>query len=405
VNIRPFRISIPPSEILNLKRRLEQTRWSPEILQAGWNLGMDSRFLRSFVGYWLNEFDWNTVEAALNAVPQFEAVCEAGSIHFVHLKTAQKNALPIVLTHGWPSTFAEFLKLGEMLANPANDGGPTAPAFNVVIPSLPGFAFSSAPTILGTNSLTIAAQWAELMQALGYPRFIAHGGDLGAGVSTALGLRHSDRLLGIHLNFIPGSFQPHIAHREGLTAEEVDFMARRAAWLEQEGGYSHVQATKPDVLGPALNDSPVGLAAWILDKFRCWSDCEGNLGRRFTQDELLTNISLYWFTRSMPAAIRIYWEGRQRPLTFSAEERVNVPVAVAHFRREIPIPPRSYVERGYNVVRWTEFERGGHFAALEEPEVLAQDIRAFATTLRPVPDPSNVPNREGDKREDRVHRA
>ena len=153
-----------------------------------------------------------------------------------------------------------------------------------------------------------------------------------------------------------------------------------------------MQATKPDVLGPALNDSPAGLAAWILDEERCWSDCEGDLGRRFTQDELLTNISLYWFTRSMPAAIRIYWEGRQRPLTFSAGERVNIPVAVAHFRREIPIPPRSYVERGYNVVRWTEFEHGGHFAAVEEPEALAQDIQAFAMTLRPVPDPSSVAN-------------
>lgn len=385
MNIRPFRISIPSSEILDLKRRLQQTRWSPEIPQAGWNLGMDSGFLRSFVDYWLNGFDWNTVEAALNAVPQFEAVCEAGSIHFVHLKAAHKSALPIVLTHGWPSTFAEFLKLGEMLANPTTDGDTSAPSFNVVIPSLPGFGFSSAPTNLGTNSLTIADQWAELMQALGYPRFIAHGGDLGAGVSTALGLRHSDRLLGIHLNFIPGSFQPHIGHSTGLTAEEAAFMARRAAWYEQEGGYSHVQATKPDVLGPALNDSPVGLAAWILDKFRSWSDCEGHLGRRFTQDELLTNISLYWFTRTMPSAIRIYWEGRQSPLRFSAEERVNVPVAVAHFRREIPIPPRSYAERGYNVVRWTEFDRGGHFAALEEPEALAQDIRAFAQTLRPMP--------------------
>jgi pimeloyl-ACP methyl ester carboxylesterase len=385
VNIRPFQISIPSSEILELKRRLEQTRWPAQIPQAGWIQGMDSDFLRSLVDYWLNRFDWRLAETALNAAPQFEAISDTGSIHFVHLKAARKCALPIILTHGWPSTFAELLNLGHMLANPAPAYGPSAPSFDVVIPSLPGFAFSSAPTTLGTNSLTIADQWAELMHALGYSRFIAHGGDLGAGVSTALGLRHGDRLLGIHLNFIPGSFQPKIFDPPGLTEEEVASMARRAAWLEQEGGYSHVQATKPDVLGPALNDSPVGLAAWIIDKFRSWSDCDGNLERRFTKDELLTTISLYWFTRSMPSAIRIYWEGKQRPLKFSAAERVNVPVAVAHFRHEIPIPPRSYVERGYNVVRWTEFDRGGHFAAMEEPELLAQDIRAFAKSLTSIP--------------------
>ena len=385
MNIRPFQVSIPSSEILDLRRRLEQTRWPAQIPQAGWIQGMDSDFLRSLVDHWLNRFDWHRAEAALNAFPQFEAMTDTGSIHFVHLKAARKSALPIVLTHGWPSTFAELLNLGDMLANPAPAYRSSAPSFDVVIPSLPGFAFSSAPTTLGTNSLTIADQWADLMQALGYPRFMAHGGDLGAGVSTALELRPGDRLLGIHLNFIPGSFQPKIFDPLGLTEEEVASMARRAAWLEQEGGYSHVQATKPDVLGPALNDSPVGLAAWIVDKFRSWSDCDGNLERRFTKDELLTTISLYWFTRTMPSAIRIYWEGKQKPLKFSAAERVNVPVAVAHFRREIPIPPRSYVERGYNVVRWTEFDRGGHFAALEEPELLAQDIRAFAKSLTCIP--------------------
>ena len=335
MKIRPFHISIPTSEILDLRRRLEQTRWPAQISEAGWIQGMDSGFLRSLVDYWLNSFDWNSVEAALNMVPHFEAISGSESIHFVHLKAKQKAALPIVLTHGWPSTFAEFLKLGNMLANPA-DGGTRAECFDVVIPSLPGFAFSSAPTKLGTNVFTIADQWADLMQALDYPRFIAHGGDLGAGVSTALGLRHPDRLIGLHLNYIPGSFQPNIPDPPGLTAEEVAFVRRRVAWLELEGGYSHIQATKPDVVGPALNDSPVGLAAWIVDKFRSWSDCEGDLERRFTMDELLTTISLYWFTCSMPSAIRIYWEGKLKPLELSPGERISVPVAVAHFRREIP---------------------------------------------------------------------
>ena len=382
MKILPFKISIADSELLDLKRRLEQTRWTAPIQEAGWTQGMDARFLRSLVDYWLNEFDWNAAESELNSVPQFEATSGTGSIHFVHLKASQRPALPIVLTHGWPSTFAELLKLGDMLANPAAYGTAPTECFDVVIPSLPGFPFSSAPRTLGTNVFTIADQWADLMGALGYSRFIAHGGDLGAGVSTALGLRHSERLLGLHLNFIPGSYQPVIPDPPGPSPEEVAFFTRRTTWLDQEGGYSHVQATKPDVLAPALNDSPVGLAAWIVDKFRSWSDCDGNLERRFTRDTMLTIISLYWFTRSMPSAIRIYWEGRRRPLKFSTGERVNVPVAVAHFRREIPIPPRAYVERGYNVTRWTEFETGGHFAALEEPDELAQDIRAFAGPMR-----------------------
>jgi pimeloyl-ACP methyl ester carboxylesterase len=379
--IRPFRISIPADEIAELDRRLERTRWSAPQPDAGWAHGMDGGFLRSVVDYWRSSFDWRAVEAELNEVPHFEAASESGSIHFVHLKSAQPNAQPLILTHGWPSTFAELVGLGQMLANPDAHDAPGAPSFDVVIPSLPGFIFSSAPAAGSGHSFAIADQWAGLMDALGYPRFMAHGGDLGAGVCTALGLRHGHRLSGIHLNFIPGSFQPFVAGSPVWSAAETAFFAERAAWLEREGAYSHLQATKADVLGPALNDSPTGLAAWIIDKFRSWSDCDGDVDRRFTPQELLTTISLYWFTRSMPTAIRIYREGRQRPLKFGAGERVDAPVAVAHFQREIPIPPRTYVERGYNVVRWTEFDRGGHFAALEEPVALAEDIRAFAQTV------------------------
>jgi microsomal epoxide hydrolase len=343
---------------------------------------MDVQFLRALAAYWLEEFNWRKVESGLNRFPQFEAVAPSGTIHFVHLRSPDPQALPIVLTHGWPSTFAELLKLGDMLATPESCGSSTVDSFHVVIPSLPGYGFSSAPDSAGTNVFTIADLWAALMSGLGYARFIAHGGDIGAGVCTALGLRHRARVLGLHLNYIPGSYQPHIEDPSGLSEEERQFLASRAAWLEAEGGYSHVQGTKPDVLAPALNDSPVGLAAWVLDKFRSWSDCEGEVYRRFSRDELLTTASLYWFTRSMPSAIRLYWENRQRPLRFEAAERVAVPVAVAHFPREIPIPPRSYVARGYDVMRWTEMPRGGHFAALEEPEALAGDIRAFARKFR-----------------------
>lgn len=302
-------------------------------------------------------------------------------MHFVHLRGVGPSPLPIVLTHGWPSTYAELLQLGAMLADPAAHGVAGVRTFDVVIPSLPGYAFSPAPAAVGTNVFAIADQWISLMGALGYSRFIAHGGDIGAGVSTALGLRHKDRIVGVHLNYIPGSYEPYLATPSGLSDEEKAFLAVRAAWADREGGYSHVQATKPDVLGPSLNDSPVGLAAWIIDKYRSWSDCDGDLNRRFARDELLTVVSLYWFTRSMPSAIRLYWEGRRRPMTFLAGDRVEPPVAIARFPKELPIPPRSYVERGYNVTRWTEFLRGGHFAALEEPNALAADIREFCRSL------------------------
>jgi pimeloyl-ACP methyl ester carboxylesterase len=382
MEIEPFRIHVEDGEIQDLQQRLRVTRWPQSVDGAGWAMGMDASYLRALMDYWLTRFDWRSVEAALNRLPHFLARTGAGSIHFVHLKGSGTRRIPIVLTHGWPSTFAELLELGNMLATPEAYGAAPSDSFDVVIPSLPGYVFSSAPTALGTNAFTIADQWATLMAKLGYGKFLAHGGDIGAGISTALGLRHADALLGMHLNYIPGSYEPDIQESASLTQEEMAFRDRSAQWDEQEGGYSHVQATKPDVLAPSLNDSPSGLAAWIVDKLRSWSDCDGDVERRFMRDEILKTISLYWFTRSMPSAIRLYWEFRRRPLKFGSGEKIHVPVAVAHFPREIPIPPRSYVERGYNVTRWTEMPKGGHFAGLEEPAALANDIRIFARQFR-----------------------
>ncbi|HZT03754.1 MAG TPA: epoxide hydrolase [Steroidobacteraceae bacterium] len=385
MQIRSFRIAIGDVEVADLKQRLAQTRWPSEMSGVGWEMGMSGAFLRRLNEYWLHEFDWRRVESCLNGLPQFEAVTDSGAIHFAHLRSDVPGAIPIVLTHGWPGHFAEFKSLAEMLARPAEHAGTADEAFHVVIPSLPGYAFSAPPAVPGTDVFTIADRWSALMSALGYRRFMAHGGDIGASVSTALGLKYPERVLGVHLNYIPGSYRPHPAGAEALTPEEQKFLHRRAAWFETEGGYAHVQGTKPDVLAPALNDSPMGLAAWIIDKFRSWSDCGGDVLARFTFDELLTTTSLYWFTGAMPSAIRLYWEMRRRPLRFSAGERVEVPVAVAHFPGELPIPPRRYVERGYNVTRWTEMSSGGHFAALEEPEALAQDIRSFAAGFRSPP--------------------
>jgi len=345
-------------------------------------MGMDETYLRWLADQWLNHFDWRAIETSLNGHPQFMANIGPSPIHFVHLQGTGPSPIPIILTHGWPSTYAELLGLGRVLADPAGNGHEGAPSFDVVIPSLPGYGFSPAPQALGTNVFTIADQWAALMVALGHHRFIAHGGDIGAGVSTALGLRHGDKVLGIHLNYIPGSYQPFLEPSMALSPEEVQWQALRAAWIDAEGGYAHVQGTKPDVLGPALNDSPIGLAAWIVDKYRSWSDCDGDLSNCFSSTDLLTVISIYWFTQSMPSAIRLYWEGRRRPMQLTAGERITVPVALARFPKELPTPPRSYVERGYNVTRWTEFSHGGHFAAMEQTAALAEDIRTFAAGLR-----------------------
>jgi len=344
-------------------------------------MGMDADFLRWLVDQWVNHFDWRAIESHLNGHPQFMAAIGPSPIHFVHLRGTGPAPIPIILTHGWPSTYAELLPLGNALADPSQHGLQGAASFDVVIPSLPGYGFSPAPQALGTNVFTIADQWVALMSALGHERFIAHGGDIGAGVSTALGLKHGDRILGIHLNYIPGSYQPFLAPQAVLSPQESRWQAQRAAWSDAEGGYAHVQGTKPDVLGPALNDSPIGLAAWILDKYRSWSDCDGDVSKRFSSTELLTVISIYWFSECMPSAIRLYWEGRRRPLQLAAGERITSPVAIARFPKELPTPPRSYIERGYNVTRWTEFSRGGHFAALEETAALAEDIRSFAAGI------------------------
>jgi pimeloyl-ACP methyl ester carboxylesterase len=232
------------------------------------------------------------------------------------------------------------------------------------------------------NAQRVADTWVELMQALGYDRFGAQGGDLGAGVSTALGLRHSERIIGIHLNFIPGSYRPHIAADTALTPAEQQFAVESAQWYDRNGAYAHLQGTRPQTPAFALNDSPAGLAAWILEKFREWSDCGGDLYRSFSRDELLTNVTLYWMTETISSSFRMYYEGKRTPLHFAEGEFVHSPCAIACFPKEITFAPRKWVERGYNVQRWTKMPRGGHFAAAEEPELLAADIRVFFRTLR-----------------------
>jgi pimeloyl-ACP methyl ester carboxylesterase len=287
----------------------------------------------------------------------------------------------LIVTHGWPSTFFEMVKLVPRLTDPESWGGRPEDGFDVVVPSLPGCAFSERPRIPGMTKTRIAGLWARLMRdVLQYPRFGARGGDIGAGVTSVLGLDFPGSVVGVHVSDV---WRPHLGPGSApLTDAEKSFLDAERRWMEAEGGYDHVQATKPQTLGYALNDSPIGLAAWIIEKFHGWSDCGGDIERRFTKDELLTQVTLYWATETINSANRLYYERDHHPRSLGREERVRVPCAVALFPADIDQPPREWAERVYELRRWNVLARGGHFAAMEEPDLLAEDIRAFFRGLR-----------------------
>ena len=311
------------------------------------------------------------------------ATINGQDIHFVHQPGAGPSPLPLILTHGWPGSFSEMEHLIPLLADPGAHGGDPSDAFHVVIPSLPGYGFSPAPVHAGTSSREIALLWHGLMGSLGFDSFGAQGGDIGAGVSTWLARLFPQAVTGIHLNYLPGSFRPALGGAAPpLTTEEQDFLDRGASWSALEGAYAALQGTKPQTLSFALTDSPLGLAAWIAEKVRSWSDCGGDIEQILSLDTLLTDISLYWFSDSLAASLRLYKENRLRPLAFTPGERIVPPLGVALFPRELPMPPRTWVERVFDVRRWTSMPVGGHFAALEQPNLLAEDIRAFFRPLR-----------------------
>lgn len=383
MQIEPFQITVPDADIDDLRRRIGATRWAPATPSPAWLQGVDSAWLRELAQYWAERFDWREAERRLNLQPQFLAQVEGQRVHFVHRRGVGPACYPLVITHGWPGSFFEFHALLDRLCDPAAFGCDPADAFDVVIPSLPGFAFSQAPVEAGTAAFQVADLWASLMRGLGYERFGAQGGDLGAGVSIALAVRHPERVDGIHLNFLPSSYEPASgAAQTPLTPEEEAYLQEKNAWGALEGGYAHMHGTKPQTAAASLNDSPVGLAAWIGEKFRAWSDCDGEVERVFSKDELLTNISLYWFTQSIGSAMQMYWENRLQPMRFAEGQRVVPPVGFARFPKEINHPPRSWLERTFNVVQWTDMPSGGHFAAMEQPDQLATEIRRFFRKLR-----------------------
>ncbi|WP_176039446.1 epoxide hydrolase family protein [Burkholderia stabilis] len=378
----PFNIAIPDHALEDLHRRLRDMR-VPVLTPAGsWQQGIDGPWLRELTAYWADRFDWRAAERALNRLPQFVADAGGQRVHFIHRRGVGPRPYPLVVTHGWPGSVFEFEALIDRLCDPAAFGGDPDDAFDVVVPSLPGFLFSPAPEAPGMSAFQVADRWAALMSGLGYRRFGAQGGDLGAGVSIALGARHADVVDGIHLNYLPGSYAPPTDETSPLTEDERAFLTRGGEWAALEGGYAHMHMTKPQTLAVALNDSPAGLAAWIAEKFRAWSDCDGDVSRRFSHDTLLTGISLYWFTGCIGSSMQMYWENRLQPMRFAAGQRLAVPVAFARFPKEINCPPRSWLERVFDVVQWADMPRGGHFAALEEPDLLASDIRRFFRRFR-----------------------
>ena len=378
--VQPFEIAVPDAVLDDLYRRLRRARWPVPLVSPPWQLGTDATYLEELVDYWINTFDWRRVEAELNRLDHFTTDIDGQRLHFVHQRAAVTDALPIVVLSGWPSTFAEFAKVVPLLT----DG---APPFHVVAPSLPGFGFSGPTTSTGWTPRRIAHAIAETMQRLGYDRYGAHGGDWGAMVSSQLGLIDPEHCVGVHLSMVIAS-KPDApsggqagASEELSPTEQADLDRMYAAGRDQMG-YQRIQATRPQTLSVGLMDSPIGLAAWIVEKFRAWSDCGGDIETRFTKDELLTNLTIYWVTGTIASANRIYAETRRAGVGASLPDaRVSVPMGYTKFPGDAFKPPRRWVEAIYDVRRWSEVDAGGHFPALEVPALLSEEIRAFFRTL------------------------
>jgi pimeloyl-ACP methyl ester carboxylesterase len=380
VRVEPYLIDVTEEVLTDLRSRLAHTRWPAPLPHTGWTAGTDLGYLREFVEYWLGEFDWQARQRYLNSFPQFTAAVDGMRIHFIHQRGVGPNPFPLVITHGWPSCFAEMLKLVPLLTDPAAHGGDPADAFDVVVPSLPGYGFSDRPTKPGMGLfLSIARLWHRLVtEGLGYQRYGSCGWDLGAAVSNRLAAMFPDVVAGM---YGPGIWR---APDNGppWNADERAFIERRDRWIAERGAYAAMQSTRPQTLAYGLTDSPVGLAAWMIEKFRAWSDCDGVIERSFTKDQLLTNVMVYWITRTATSSARIYWEMRQAGRDAIPQSRITVPTGIANYPAEVTKMPRAWVEHRYNVTHWVDQPRGGHFAAMEVPDLFVQDVREFFRSVR-----------------------
>lgn len=383
--IRAFEIAIPEQEVEDLKRRLAATRMPDQIANTTWEYGTDSSYLSELIDYWQNDFDWREQESLLNQFDQFKTEIDALEMHFIHQRSENPDAIPLMIVHGWPGSVAEFVKIIGPLTDPVAHGGDAADSYHVIAPSLPGFGFSERPSEPGYSPEKIAHILAGLMERLGYERYAIAGGDWGAIINRYLANHYPERLIGLHSNMVLASPPEDEARRNAVSAAESTLREARTAYMQNEVGYQQIQRTKPQSLGYGLNDSPAGLAAWIVEKFHGWSDlpqgADGYLDDLFTKDELLTNVSIYWFTQTITSSARIYYESSKTPLE-KPIEYIDVPTGVAIYPAEIYITPRAWVEAAYDLRHYAMMERGGHFAALEQPASYLNELNTFFRLLR-----------------------
>lgn len=377
---RPFRLSVPDPVLDDLRQRLERTRWPETPPMVAWSTGTSVEYLRNLVDYWREGFDWRAQEAKFNAFRQFTVPLAGIDLHFIHEEGKGPDPFPLLLSHGWPGSVIEFHKIIPMLTDPARFGGDPADAFTVVAPSLPGYVLSFKPGQPRFKLEDIADTFASLMtDVLGYRRFAAQGGDWGAFITSRLGYAYPERLIGIHLNLLALRRDPKMVANP--TAEERRFLDQLEHFLKEETGYQWIQGTKPTTLSFALTDSPVGLAAWLVEKFQRWTDCDGNPENALTRDEMLTDITLYWVTGAIGSSFWPYYARMHGP--WPIPDGVSVPTGYVQFPKEILSPPRSLAEKTYtNIQRWSVMPKGGHFAALEQPQALVHEIREFFRPLR-----------------------
>ena len=395
-----FNINIEQSILDDLKSRIAATRWTDEIDNRKWESGTNEGYLKQLCGYWKDGFDWKKQEAHLNTFNHYKTTIDGTGLHFIYQKGEGNITVPLLLTHGYPDSFVRFLKIIPLLTKADENGF----SFDVIVPSIPGYGFSDIPTEAGMNTKKIAKLFTTLMtEELGYEKFVAHGGDWGSCIAEQIALYDAELLLGVHLTDVP--FQHALAEPKDMSETEKKHFERVKRWQMTEGAYNMIQSTRPQTLAYGLNDSPAGLAAWIVEKFRAWSDNGGDIEHCFSKDELLTNITIYWVTQTINSSFRIYKETMQammqamyNPLNKlnpfdKTGDKTEVPAAFALFPKDISSPPKDYAERYFNVRRWTEMPAGGHFAAMEQPKFLATDIREFVTELDTTAENIHTPER------------
>ena len=382
--VREFRIEIPEAQLDDLRARLRGTRWAERETVDDLSQGVPLAYLQDLCGYWAESYDWRATEARLNALPQFRTEIDGLGIHFLHVRSPHPSALPLVITHGWPGSIIEFLKIIGPLTDPTGHGGDAADAFHIVCPSLPGYGFSDKPTRPGWGVERIAAAWTVLMARLGYARYGAQGSDWGTSVSTCIGQQDPDHVAGIHLT--PPLAPPDSTTFDDLTERERAALGSLEQSAEWDSGYSQQHATRPQTIGYALVDSPTALCAWIIEKFWAWTDCDGHPENVLTRDELLDNLMLYWLPGTGASSARLYWQSIRQVnkwISGSTPDRVAVPTGCSIFPKELQRPSRRWAERRFSDIRhWNEPDRGGHFAAFEQPELFTDEVRAFFREVR-----------------------